>query len=242
MNTRVPIQSSTPAIDVLTDPGVLWSAQRAEWDALLSRSPSDSIFLTAAWLGAWATTIGRNVELLGITLRRSGQLVAAAVFEVNDGVLLFAGRGASDYSDILIDDAVPEAERARLFAEILTTARNNVARFRYFQLDRLRAVEPAGACADQSSGSRLLRHPQGNHRGTADGHGRGGRAAEEESASNAGRTASSAPARWSASPTGAQRISSLSSDSLSTCTRNAGRIPLPPANSTTRISRPSSKP
>ncbi len=148
MNAQVPAEAGEPIIDVLTDPRVLWSEQGAQWDALLSRSQSDSIFLTAAWLIAWATTIGHEAELLGITVSRSGKLIAAAVFEVREGVLLLAGRGVSDYTDILVADDVPEAQRGPLFAEILSTARKNVAGFRYFQLNRLRESCPLARALD----------------------------------------------------------------------------------------------
>lgn len=142
MNARAPIPGGEPTVEVLTDPRSLWSEQEAEWDALLSRSPSDSIFLTAAWLSAWAITVGREAKLIGVTVRQAGRLVAAAAFEARQGVLLLAGRGVSDYSDILIDDEVPEGQRGPLLAEILTAARRNAAGFRYFQLNRLRESSP----------------------------------------------------------------------------------------------------
>lgn len=142
MNAQVPTQSGEPTIDVLADPRVLWTDQHNEWDALLNRSPSNNIFLTAAWLSAWAGTIGREAKLLGITIRRSGKLLAAAVFEVREGVLLLAGRGASDYVDILIDGDVPDSQRGSLLRDLLTAACTNVAEFRYFQLNRLRESSP----------------------------------------------------------------------------------------------------
>ena len=150
MNTRVPIHSGEPIIDVLTNPRLFWSEQGPEWDGLLSRSPSDSVFLTAAWLSAWASTVGRESSLFGVTLRHNGRLTAAAVFEVREGVLLLPGTGVSDYADILIDGSIPEAQRGQLFANLFTRARRNVTGFRYFQLNRLRESSPLALALNQA--------------------------------------------------------------------------------------------
>lgn len=139
MNAHVPIETAEFSIDVLDDPRVLWSADSEEWDTLLARSACNSVFLTAAWLSAWANTIGTEAKLVGVTARQAGRLVAAAVFEARNGVLLFAGRGVSDYVDVLIDDDVPDVRRGQLFADLLSAAQNQLNGFRHFQLDRLRA-------------------------------------------------------------------------------------------------------
>ncbi len=87
---------------------------RPEWDNLLSRSASDTIFLTYEWLNSWWTSYGKPGDLRiltawddagslrGIaplrlqTLRRSGQSVRALVF-------LGDGSNDSDYLDFIIE-------------------------------------------------------------------------------------------------------------------------------------------
>jgi CelD/BcsL family acetyltransferase involved in cellulose biosynthesis len=53
-------------------------ALRAEWDALLARSPADTPFLTWEWLYTWWRCFGEAHRLRLLTVRASGRLVAAA--------------------------------------------------------------------------------------------------------------------------------------------------------------------
>ena len=83
---------------------------REEWNALLSDSRADSIFLTWEWLRTWWTHLAGDVRLALLTVRSESELIAIAPFKTTGpGLLgistlsfLGTGRVGSDYLDIIV--------------------------------------------------------------------------------------------------------------------------------------------
>ncbi|MBP7147075.1 MAG: GNAT family N-acetyltransferase [Acidobacteria bacterium] len=81
-----------------------FAALRAEWSALLDRSPTTPPFLAPEWLLPWWTHFGR-ARLRAIALRAGGALAALApLFEYEQAGrrrLAFVGAGITDYHGLL---------------------------------------------------------------------------------------------------------------------------------------------
>src|SRR6185503_7976477 len=60
------------------------AALEAEWNELLARSASDTVFLTWEWLWSWWEIYGGEVEPCVATVREHGRLVAAAPCMIED--------------------------------------------------------------------------------------------------------------------------------------------------------------
>jgi len=108
-----------------------------KWDELLDGSSADTIFLRAGWLYSWELTYGKNSELIIVLVSISDRLVAAGAFENVSGELIFAGKGPSDYSDILVSSSLDTSELPGVIESILQIAAESVARFRHFRLNRI---------------------------------------------------------------------------------------------------------
>jgi len=88
-----------------------------EWDALLARSVSDTVFLTWDWLSTWWEVYGGAIEPCVVAVREDGRLVAAAPCKIEErrhyGLtfrqLEFIGTGRAVCPDFL--DVVVEAGR-----------------------------------------------------------------------------------------------------------------------------------
>lgn len=93
----------------------------AEWDALWRRSPGASAFQHRAWLSSWWSAYGGGRRLCLVVVRHGNRAVAAAALYARtllpSSVLHFVGAGVSDYGDVLVDTAEPEAA-ARLAAAL----------------------------------------------------------------------------------------------------------------------------
>lgn len=124
----------TRALDDTFAPG-------GEWDRLLEGSRANTIFLASGWLRAWHETLGRDLDLVIPQLREGGRLVAAAAFCSRDGVLEFAGRGPSDYADVVVAGGLEPARERDLVAALLVAARQSVPGFRFARLARLQLGE-----------------------------------------------------------------------------------------------------
>jgi CelD/BcsL family acetyltransferase involved in cellulose biosynthesis len=96
-----------------------FAALRREWNDLLDRSPSRSVFLTWEWLHAWWQCVGRERPLLVIAVRDGrGQLVGVGPFCVartgclnplRTVVFLGTEQVCSEYLDIVADPGlIPE--------------------------------------------------------------------------------------------------------------------------------------
>ena len=104
-----------------------------EWDRLLQRSNSASIFRTWEWLRAWRAVIGDQVEPYIITVRDDeGQLVGIAPLyvaairllgTVNLRTLRFIADVAtgSEYPDWIVDSAVEDAVSDEIARELART-------------------------------------------------------------------------------------------------------------------------
>lgn len=95
-----------------TDPGG-FDALADEWNAILKRSPSDTLFLTWEWQKTWWTWLGEGDLCLIAVRDEGGRLVGIAplFIEVVEGrrTLSFVGcEDVSDYLDMIIGPDRPE--------------------------------------------------------------------------------------------------------------------------------------
>ncbi len=114
-------------LDNFDDPG----CTPEQWNALLHRGGTDTVFLTWEYQRAWWESFQRTGLLL-IAARRDGQLIAIAPFFAEEGTVCFVGSGGSDYLDFIGDIAAPE-----ILDELLQCARDRVPDFicfRFFHL------------------------------------------------------------------------------------------------------------
>lgn len=95
--------------------GGFW-ALRPEWDDLLHRSSSDTLFLTWEWQSTWWKHLGEgDLLLLGFRGGDDGRLVGIAPFfraRGNDGLLVLnviGCRDVSDYLDLIVERGQEEA-------------------------------------------------------------------------------------------------------------------------------------
>jgi CelD/BcsL family acetyltransferase involved in cellulose biosynthesis len=112
-----------------------------EWDGLLAGSRADTVFLLSGWLRAWHETLGRGADLVIPQVRRDGRLVAAAAFQLRDGTLEFAGKGPSDYSDVVVSSELEPAVASRLVSALLHAARRSAPGFRRASLSHIQRGE-----------------------------------------------------------------------------------------------------
>jgi CelD/BcsL family acetyltransferase involved in cellulose biosynthesis len=96
------------------------------------------VFLLPGWLRAWHETLGRGAELVVPQIRRRGRLIGAAVFAEAGGVLEFAGRGPSDYCDVVVAGDLEVAERRRLTTSLISAAVGAVRGFKWSRLSNVR--------------------------------------------------------------------------------------------------------
>src|SRR5262245_44646800 len=86
-------------------------ALRDEWNALLSSSISDCVFLTHEWLSVWWKHMAEGRRLYVLTVRDRGNLIGVLpvaerepqVFRMMPRILEFLGSGiiGSDYLDVI---------------------------------------------------------------------------------------------------------------------------------------------
>ncbi len=74
----------------------------AEWDQLLAVSKANTIFLSSGWLRAAFEIFGEGKNLLVPQARQRGRLIATAAFQERNGVIVFVGKGPSDYLDLVL--------------------------------------------------------------------------------------------------------------------------------------------
>lgn len=134
-----------------------FAALADEWRELLSRSNTQSVFLTWEWLFTWWTHIGAPASLNIITVRRGGRLVAVAPMTLRCArparlwpfrSLEFLGSGVvgSDYLDVVMECG-QEGEVTEVLARYLSGTR--------LMLD-LNRVSAASTCVSRLA-SRLQR-------------------------------------------------------------------------------------
>ncbi|MFF3319636.1 GNAT family N-acetyltransferase [Streptomyces sp. NPDC003035] len=114
-----------------------------EWASLYARCSTATPFQSHSWLHSWWVSYGRPGALRVVLVRREdGELVAAAPLMRARGplpVLTQLGGAITDFTDVLLDDACPEAAPA-LAGALARVARGTVV--------DLREVRP-GASAEQ---------------------------------------------------------------------------------------------
>ena len=75
----------------------------AEWEELLGRSPSNTIFLTPWWQRVWWECFGGDSELMLLSLHDGGEPLGIAPLMRQDGVIRFlGGTDLFDYHDFLV--------------------------------------------------------------------------------------------------------------------------------------------
>jgi CelD/BcsL family acetyltransferase involved in cellulose biosynthesis len=112
------------------------------WDLLVSDSKTPTVFLTSGWLSAWRETLGKTTSTLFVSVFQQQRLVAAGAFQFHNGVLEFAGKGPSDYADILIQRDVPLERVGDLVARVLNTAADKTPGFRFARLHHIAPGSP----------------------------------------------------------------------------------------------------
>src|SRR5207237_1286860 len=119
----LPAPMTAPEVTVIRDPARLPTLD-GEWDDLLARSASDTVFLTWDWLRTWYEIYGAEVEPCVVLVREDGRLLAAAplklearrLYGLRVRQLEFIGTGRAvcpDFLDLVIE-AGREAELARV--------------------------------------------------------------------------------------------------------------------------------
>lgn len=106
------LKSQQIQIRRVDDLEALWP-RRAEWNALVARSQTNSAFQTFEWHSSWWRVFGGDVQLLLLLAESDGQMVGVAPLMVSDRRLLgrwrrvveFIGTGSSDYCDFITDPA-----------------------------------------------------------------------------------------------------------------------------------------
>jgi CelD/BcsL family acetyltransferase involved in cellulose biosynthesis len=97
-----------------------FDALAKEWNALLHRSATDTIFLSHEWQRTWWQFFAGDKELLLLAAREKEELIGIAPFYVKPSpdekriIQLIGGTDISDYLDIL----APAKDRERVYAAI----------------------------------------------------------------------------------------------------------------------------
>jgi CelD/BcsL family acetyltransferase involved in cellulose biosynthesis len=108
-----------------------------EWDRLAASSISSTVFLTSGWLRAWSETLGRHERIIVAQVRQNKDLIGAAAFQENNGIVQFAGKGPSDYSDFIVASRLDEIAAAEVIEKLLVATSKTATNFRYFNLGRI---------------------------------------------------------------------------------------------------------
>jgi CelD/BcsL family acetyltransferase involved in cellulose biosynthesis len=104
------LKSQPIRISRVDDPEGLWP-RKAEWNGLVARSETNTIFQTFEWHASWWKTFGVHAQPLLLLAESGDELVGIAPLMVSEQRLLgckrrvveFIGAGASDYCDFIAD-------------------------------------------------------------------------------------------------------------------------------------------
>jgi len=110
-----------------------------EWDALLTNSSSNTIFLSSAWISAWCETLGASCELILPKVYKKGVLVGAAAFWLDANVLRFAADDRADYADVLLHESLNSTEKVLVVESLLAQTRAKCPGHKHFILRRVRS-------------------------------------------------------------------------------------------------------
>ena len=99
-----------------------WTGLHTEWDDLTARCSAATPFQSYAWLESWWHTYGAPGSLRLILVRYGGRLVAAAPLALRRRavcpVLTPLGGALSDFTDVVVDDAMAE-QASRVLTEAI---------------------------------------------------------------------------------------------------------------------------
>ncbi len=109
------------------------------WDQLARTCSGGSVFLTSGWLCSWAETLGLDDDLVIGKAFAGDRLVGAVACTANNGVIEFAGKGPTDYCDVLISATLDQAEAQQVFDALIAALVKATPRFRAFDLGRIQA-------------------------------------------------------------------------------------------------------
>jgi len=92
------------------DLDVLWS-RKTEWNVLVERSETNTIFQTCEWHASWWKAFGDNARPLLLLAETAGKIVGIAPLMLSEQRVLgrrrriveFIGAGSSDYCDFIVD-------------------------------------------------------------------------------------------------------------------------------------------
>ena len=152
-------------IDWFTDAAV-FEQLKPEWNALLARSVSDTVFLTREWQSVWWRHLGGG-ELRVITFRTdAGELLGIAPLfgeTGTDGARHLSLIGCVDVSDYL-DLIVARGAETQVYAALLETlARADFPAWDWLHLCTLPAASPTNAALDALAQARGWRTQTGLH-------------------------------------------------------------------------------
>lgn len=89
------------------------------WDDLVSRSSTNTIFLSSAWLRSWTQVIEDTTQVLTFTAWRESRLVAAVALVASANQLTFAASGFADYSDFIVDQSLSDSDFDNVLTKLL---------------------------------------------------------------------------------------------------------------------------
>ena len=103
-------------ITKVADLGCLWP-RRTEWNSLVDRSATNTIFQTLEWHASWWKTLAGSARPFVLLAEAAGELVAVAPLMLSERrhlgrkrrILEFVGNGSSDYCDMIYDRMRPDA-------------------------------------------------------------------------------------------------------------------------------------
>lgn len=130
-------------LDGFNDPAV----SQDNWNALVTSSPTNEIFLTWHWQSTWWQTFGRG-QLLLIIAEDKNRLVAIAPLFADNGMVFFVGSGGSDYLDFIGDISLPGV--LKNFLSIAAAATTGFCGFRFYHIPD---QSPTGNLLAKESGS-----------------------------------------------------------------------------------------
>lgn len=103
-------------ITQVADVGSLWQ-RRTEWNALVERSATNTIFQTLEWHASWWKTLAASARPFVLLAEAAGELVGVGPLMLSERqqlgrkrrIVEFIGTGSSDYCDMIFDRTRPDA-------------------------------------------------------------------------------------------------------------------------------------
>src|SRR6266498_2549930 len=97
------------------DLDLLW-ARKAEWNALVERGATNTVFQTCEWHACWWKTLAGDARPFVLLAESAGEMVGVAPLMLSERRVLsrkrrvveFIGARSSDYCDLIVDQRRPE--------------------------------------------------------------------------------------------------------------------------------------